>query len=176
MKHILNVGLGKITTNKKGSHLNTVIINDKTFRYNKDKPLTQTLKHTLPIIEKSNKYKTSTLLNQASDKQENKIGFKKVCYRTKCIDNRRRECLYTLCNAYSISNIKLRGLGGLTYLRYQEDRLKQFLNKNTGMKVLIQVGIIITSEADTDDEDNHVRKVSSKVEDLRYYTLTIQQM
>ena len=32
-------------------------------------------------------------------------------------------------NAYSISNIKLGKWKGLTYLKYQEDRLKQFLNK-----------------------------------------------
>ena len=42
---------------------------------------------------------------------------------------------------------------------YQEDRLKQFLNKDTGMKILIQADIIITSEADIYDEGNQVRKV-----------------
>ena len=68
-----------------------------------------------------------------------------------------------------MSNIKLRGLRGLTYLTYQEYRLKQFLNKNTGMKILIQVDIIITSEADIDDEGNHVRKeIQFKVEGVRY--------
>ena len=68
IKHILNVGLGNIQINKKGNHLKS-IINGKTFRYNRDKPLTTTLKHTLPNIEKSKKYKASTLPNQASDKQ-----------------------------------------------------------------------------------------------------------
>ena len=37
-------------------------------------------------------------------------------------------------NSFSISNINLKGLKGLSYLKYQEDRLKQFLNTNTGMK------------------------------------------
>ena len=44
IKHILNVGLGKIDTNKKGNNLKSIVINDKTYRYNKDKPLTKTLK------------------------------------------------------------------------------------------------------------------------------------
>ena len=44
IKHVLNVGLGKIKTNKKGNQLKSIIINDKTYRYNKDKPLTKTLK------------------------------------------------------------------------------------------------------------------------------------
>ena len=33
----------------------------------------------------------------------------------------------------------MKGLRGLSYLRYQEDRMKQFLNNNTGMKILIHV-------------------------------------
>ena len=55
-KHVITVGLGKVQTNNKGKELKSIAINDKTYRYNKDKPLTQTLKHTLSEIEKSNKY------------------------------------------------------------------------------------------------------------------------
>ena len=44
IKHVLDVGLGEITTNKKGNKLKPIVINDKTYRYNKDKPLTKTLK------------------------------------------------------------------------------------------------------------------------------------
>ena len=63
-------------------------------------------------------------------------------------------------NEYSMSNIKMRGLRGLYYLKYQEDRLKQFPNKNTGIKVLIQVDFeIITPAGDEDDEGNAVRQV-----------------
>ena len=47
IEHVITVGLGKIKTNNKGKELNSLIINDKTYSYNKDKPLTQTLKNTL---------------------------------------------------------------------------------------------------------------------------------
>ena len=33
----------------------------------------------------------------------------------------------------------MNGLRGLAYLKYQEDRIKQFLNRNTGMKIFIHV-------------------------------------
>ena len=33
----------------------------------------------------------------------------------------------------------MEGLRGLSYLKYHEDRLKQFLNKNTGMNIFIHV-------------------------------------
>ena len=43
VKHVITVGLGNIKTNNKGKGLKSIVINDKTYRYNKDKPLTQTL-------------------------------------------------------------------------------------------------------------------------------------
>ena len=53
----------------------------------------------------------------------------------------------------------MKGLRGLSYLKYQEDRLKQFLNINTGLKVLIQVDFKITHPGDEDDEGNAERQV-----------------
>ena len=60
-------------------------------------------------------------------------------------------------NALFISNIKLQGFKVLFYLKYQEDSLKQFLNENAGMKVLIQAGFKIMV-GDKDGENNHVTK------------------
>ena len=47
IKHVLNVGLGKINTNKKVNNLKPTIINGKTYSCNKDKPLTNTIRNTL---------------------------------------------------------------------------------------------------------------------------------
>ena len=68
IKHVITVGLGKIPTNIKGEELKSIAINDKTYRCNKDKPLSKTLNKTLFKIEKSNKYRAPKILNQASDK------------------------------------------------------------------------------------------------------------
>ena len=43
IKHVLNVGLGKISTNKKGNSLKSIVVDGKTYRYNEDRPLTKTL-------------------------------------------------------------------------------------------------------------------------------------
>ena len=78
----------------------------------------------------------------------------------------------TYVNAYSISNIKLRGFNGLSYVEYQEDRLKQFLNENTGMKILIQVDFKIITPADgQDDEGNPVQRQVIKFRSRRYEVL-----
>ena len=45
IEHVITVGLGKIKTNNKGNGLKLIVINDKTYSYNKDRPLTNTLKH-----------------------------------------------------------------------------------------------------------------------------------
>ena len=47
----------------------------------------------------------------------------------------------------------MKGFKGLSYLRYQEDRLKQFLNNNTGMKVLIEVDFSIIADVSRDADD-----------------------
>ena len=44
IKHTITVGLGKIKTNNKGKGLKSTVINDKTYIYKKDKPLSQTFK------------------------------------------------------------------------------------------------------------------------------------
>ena len=68
IEHVITVGLGKIITNNKGKGLKSIVINDKTCRYNKDKPLTNTLNiHYLKY--RSNKYRATKILNQASGKK-----------------------------------------------------------------------------------------------------------
>ena len=63
----------------------------------------------------------------------------------------------------------MKGWKGLPYLKYQEDRLKQFL-KNTGMKVLTQAGFKIVTPAYDEDDDDVERQVvkfrSRKLEEL----------
>ena len=57
----------------------------------------------------------------------------------------------------------MKGWKGLSYLKYQEDRRKQFLNKNTGMKVLTQVDFkILTPAGDGDDVGRQVLKFRSR--------------
>jgi len=148
IQHILNVGIGEIKTNKKGKQLKSIIIDGKTYRYNKDKPLTKKLKHNLSNIEATNKYKASKILKQVFDKHKVSMALRKYAITQKATITDEQSAFKSYVNAFSISNINLKGLRGLSYLRHQEDRLKQFLNKNTGMKILIHV------EALTEEGDN----------------------
>ena len=74
-------------------------------------------------------------------------------------------------NSYSISNIIMKGWKGLSYLKYLEDRLKQFVNKNTGMKVVIQVDLKLTTPADDEDGDDDVERQVIKFRSRRFEIL-----
>ena len=52
-------------------------------RYNKDKPLTKTLKHTLSKIEKPNNFRATKILNQASGKHKVRPAIKKYAITQK---------------------------------------------------------------------------------------------
>ena len=65
-------------------------------------------------------------------------------------------------NAYSISNIKLTGLKGLSYLKYQYNKLNRFLSIHPNMKILIVVDLIL----DQGDEDEVIRQVQSRRYDI----------
>ena len=65
-------------------------------------------------------------------------------------------------NAYSISNIKLKGLKGLSYLKYQYDKLNRFLSIHPNMKILTVVDLIL----DEGDEFEVIRKVQSRRYDI----------
>ena len=115
IKHVLNVGLGRIKTNKKGNNLKSIVINDKTYKYNKEKPLTKNIKHTLSNIEKSNKYRASKIFNQASDKNKVRSAVRKYAITQKATITDEQCAFRNYVNAYSISNVKLSGWKGLTY-------------------------------------------------------------
>ena len=165
IKHVLNVGIGNIKTNNKGNELKSIIINDKTYRYDKDKALTKTLLKTLSKIEKSNKYRATKILNQASDKNKVRSALKKYAITQKATITEEQSAFNSYVNSYSISNINMKGLRGLSYLKYQEDRLKQFLNNNTGMKILVQVDVVRKNK-DDDEEDMKVLKNFINAEDI----------
>ena len=65
----------------------------------------------------------------------------------------------------------MNGFKGLSYLRYQEDRLKQFLNNNTGMKVLIEVDFSIITKGGGEDADSTERPPFIKFRSRRYEIL-----
>ena len=57
-------------------------------------------------------------------------------------------------NSYSVSNIKVKGVKALQYLKYQDQRLKEYLNKHKGMKIMMEAYGTFKSKK-TDEDIRH---------------------
>ena len=44
-------------------------------------------------------------------------------------------------NTYLVNDIRLKGLKGLSYLKYQKQRLAEFLNRNPNMKIIVETDL-----------------------------------
>ena len=54
-------------------------------------------------------------------------------------------------NSYPITNIRVRGIKALQYLKHQDLRLKEYLKKHKGMKVMLQVFATLKSKKTNED-------------------------
>ena len=94
------------------------------------------------------RYYTEQVNKQKQDKQ-----FKSYAIRRKATITNERQALKRYANTYSISNINLNGYRGLSYLKYQKERLTEHLKKEKQMKVLIEVDVAFNHPED--DEVRH---------------------
>ena len=53
-------------------------------------------------------------------------------------------------NTYSVSDIRLKGMKGLSCLKYQKQRLTEFLNRSPNMKIIVEVDLLLKN---TDNEE-----------------------
>ena len=74
---------------------------------------------------------------------------RKFAIRQRATITEEQSAFKAYANAYTISNIHLKGLNGLTYFPYQFDRLHEYLEKHKGMKLNATVKISVVN---IDDE------------------------
>ena len=60
-------------------------------------------------------------------------------------------------NSYSVSNIKVKGVKALQYLKYQDQRLKEYLNKHKGMKIMMEAYGTFKSKKTNEDIRHTIR-------------------
>lgn len=100
VKYILKEKVGHYKVNNKGRKLKTIVIENKQYRYNPDKPLSNKLIKELERVRKANKYKAF--------KEREEEGIKtvlKYAIRKKAKITEERSAFRSYSNAYTISNI-----------------------------------------------------------------------
>ena len=123
LDYVLSSELGNIKTrgNKK---LNKVVIDGKEYSYNKEKEISERLKKKLETISKTQGFKRFNILKNATKGVAVRKALKKYTIRQKASITEETSAFKRYANSYSISNINLKGYKGLSYLKYQEERLK----------------------------------------------------
>ena len=135
LDYLLSSKMGEINDNK-------IKIGDKTYNFERNTPITDRLKRKFNKIRQTMDYKRYELKEKRDirwtnlDKDKALTGIQK---RYKATITDEQSAFGNYVNSFSISNIKLQGVKALQYLKYQEDKLKSFLQQNRGMKIALEV-------------------------------------
>ena len=120
--------------------LKSIIIDDKKFRYNKDKPISTVLTKKLLTVKKTNEYR-SYALNKAKDAfSEGRVGqiLTKHAIRNKFRVRDIQSAFRRYANSIVLENKHFEGERGLEMIAHQKPRLLEFLRNNRSMKLNIR--------------------------------------
>ena len=130
--------------NNKGKKLKTMIIDNSQYRYNPTKPTSNKLKSKLEKKRKTHEYRAYQIKELAATDT-----VKKFCHKKKSNNITEEQSAFKAhANAYTISNIHLKGLNGLTYFPYQFERSNEYLEQLKGMKLNATVKISVVNMYD----------------------------
>ena len=138
--YLLKSNKGEIL--KRGNReLNKLKIGETTYNYNKNKPITDRLKKKLNKVKSTIDYKRYELVEKKNiiwlsvDKNKALQSYQKRFKATMRVEN----AFKNYANSYSISNIRVRGLKGLSYIKYQDKTLKDYIDEHNGMKIILEM-------------------------------------
>ena len=137
---------------KEGKQTQKLKIGDKTYRYNKNKPASKVLNTRLKEVARSDGYRKHSLLMKGASfiKLTRGRPLQDYVKRFKSKITDEQQAFKGYANTYSVSDIRLKGMKGLSYLKYQKQRMVEFLNRNPNMKIIVEVGLALKN---TDNEE-----------------------
>ena len=160
MKKIINYLLSNDLAEipKRGRReLKSTIIDDKRFRYNKDKPISTVLTKKLLTVKKTNEYR-SYALNKAKDAfSEGRVRqiLTKHAIRNKFRVRDIQSAFRRYANSIVLENRHFEGERGLEMIAHQKPRLVEFLRKNRSVKLNIRTEALF-EKPEYDDGGNDI--------------------
>ena len=169
IEYLISNNEGQIKTGKNNKPLKKLIINNKEYYYNKDKPLSTTLQTKLNQVSNTQGFKRFHLLKKASNTMRGIKTIQKYRIRAGAKTSETFSALKRYANTYSITNIPFKGYKGFTYLKWQEKRLSEYLEKEKSMKIIIDVDVLF---------DHHETETPTKftMRSRRYNILNIADL
>ena len=157
LKYAIDNNDATIETKKLGQRKGTqkvITIDGKSYQYNPKKTISKVLTTKLTQLTKTKQFEATQEIKQVYERvrlQRSQL-LKTYASKFKANISEVQSAFNNYINAFSISNIKLKNLNGLSYIKYEYERLKQFLVKNPCMKILISVFVTVESYDDDSDE------------------------
>ena len=140
LDYLLSSQQGEILK-RNGEELKKLKIGDKTYNFERNKPITDRLKRKFNKIRQTMDYKRYELKEKRGirwinlDKNKALTGIQKR-YKATITDEQSAFKNYT--SSYAISDIRVKGVKAIQYLKYQDFKIKEYLRKHKGIKVLLQ--------------------------------------
>ena len=116
-------------------------IGDKTYNFERNKPLSQILTTKFNKIKQTMDYKKYELKEKRGLKWVNldkNKALRGIQMRFKATTTDEQSAFKNYTNSFAINNNRVRGVKALQYLKYQDLKLKEYLRKHKGMKVLLE--------------------------------------
>ena len=142
---------------KEGKQTQKLKIGDKTYRYNKNKPASKVLNPRLKEVARSDGYRKHSLLMKGASfiKLTRGRPLQDSVKRFKSKVKGGQQAFKGYANTYSVSDVRLKGMSGLSYLKYQKQRMA---NRNPNMKIIVEVDWL----KNTDNEEIR-RRLRSRI-------------
>ena len=140
LDYILSSETGEILK-RNGEELKKLKIGEKSYNFERNKPITNRLKTKFNKIRQTMDYKRYELKEKRGirwinlDKNKALTGIQKR-YKATIADEQSAFKNYT--SSYAISDIRVKGVKAIQYLKYQDFKIREYLQKHKGMKVLLQ--------------------------------------
>ena len=159
LDYILSSETGEILK-RNGRELKKLKIGDKTYNFERNKPITNRLKTKFNKIRQTMDYKRYELKEKRDirwinlDKNKALTG---IQMRYKATTTNEQSAFKGYVNSFAITNVRVRGIKALQYLKYQDLRLKEYLMKHKGMKVILQVSATMKSKKTNEEIRESIR-------------------
>ena len=140
-KYAVDNGDAKIekkTIGKRQGLHNLVTIGDKSYQYDPNK-ITTTLTSKLNKVTKTNQVEATNEIKRIYQSVRLRNSLKSYAVKCKAGIKDEPSMPNSYINSYSVSNVKLKGLKGLSHLEYQHEKINTFLSNNPNMKILFVV-------------------------------------
>ena len=153
LDYLLSSEKGEILK-RNGEELKKLKIGDKTYNFERGKPISKRLITKFNKIRQTMDYKKYELKEKRGirwvnlDKNKALTG---IQMRYKATTTNEQSSFKGYVNSYAITNIRVRGIKALQYLKYQDLRLKEYLRKHNGMKIMLQVFATLKSKKTNED-------------------------